>query len=129
MTLTTNATIMKNANATTTKTAAKKTAAPVSNAKSATTVKKEQLKAENVKQAANAVAEKDSAIYIYPKEVKSKADKKNFRRQARAALESFKKRIAKAEEAKDKTALKTVTTEFTAWKQKTLSESHSLMKG
>lgn len=129
MTLTTNATIMKNANATTTKTAAKKTAAPVAPAKTATTVKKEQLKEQNVKQAAKAVSEEKSAIYTYPKEKMTKIEKKNFRRQARAALESFNKRIAKAEESKDKTALKAAQGEFAKWKLETLSSSHPLMKG
>lgn len=113
---------MKNATATT-KTASKATVKTTK--ASAPADKKQSLKDSNVKalKAETAKVDSEPTIYAYPKDNMSKVEKKNFRRQARATIESFTKKLAKA----DKAAKPAIEKEFTAWKKTNLSPSHQLM--
>jgi hypothetical protein len=85
---------------------------------------KENLTEANVTKAAKDAQTERQTKYIYPDDVKTNKEKKDFRRKARATIEAFNKKISKltkSEAPADKKELKETTLEFNEWKAEFLS--------
>lgn len=82
------------------------------------------LNKENAKKAAEKVLQDRVTKYIYPENVTTSQQKKEFRRKARAAGSSFEKQITvltKSKDTEDAKKLKQIQSSFEAWKKETLT--------
>ena len=83
---------------------------------------KKELESANVTKAAKDEVTERHTKYIYPAEVKTTKDKKDFRRKARAQIAAFEKEITKlGKKPEEEKALKAKKKEFDAWKAEHLT--------